>query len=157
MRPRIRQRAITLGILVATLVVVLLLVLIGFGVLVLPSPPSKTMTVSAVDFTLQQGTTSQGVGWFGASEFSYTGAEGYPTEVAVGSTLVVQWQFSNFDTVGHTIEQVNVTGPFLLLHSDPSLPITVPPGTDDGRIGFTIQVPNDAGADLTIDLSVSTS
>ncbi len=150
-----RRRLTGLGVAVAALVVALLVVLIALGILVLPSSPPAKVTVNSVHWTLEQGTTGHGSGWFGPSQFNYTSG-GYPIEVVPGGTLDVVWTFSNFDASSHSVVSITAGAPFVTVTSQiqPALPTAVPGGTDDGSLLVPVEVPNDAGAALTLSLTV---
>lgn len=149
-----RGRIIGAATLVATAVVCVLLVLIAIGVLVLPTSPPRPVTVESVEWTIDQGQTAKGTGWFGASEINYTGLNGFPTHVTPGGNLVVTWLFSNFDSHSRTIVNVSVTNGFELRSTSPSLPVMVPAGEDDAYLMVTVIVPNAPGAGLTLGITV---
>ena len=121
-RRRSRRRARLLWTLVAAVagLVVLLVALVGFGYLRLPSAPPPSVTVSQVDWTVLEGTTSSGVGWFGNSSFNYSLAEGFPLTVAAGSSFSVVWTTMNWDISPHTVSYVAVSSPFTLDRSTPA-------------------------------------
>jgi hypothetical protein len=177
-----RQRLLSLGILVATVVVVVLVALVGLGYLVLPSSTPDPITISGTHYTILEGTNSSGAYWFcfpspGSSyatgfcekgytagtcaelacNFSYPGVNGYPTTVAPGSTFSVLLVMWNNDTVAHTVSSVVVGPPFTGVRSDPPTPIGIPAGSDDANFEFWITAPSDPGASLAITITISTS
>ncbi len=151
-----RRRLIGLGVVIGAVVVALLVVLIALGVLVLPAQPAAQVTVSSVHWTLVQGSTGHGFGWFGPSEFNYT-YPAYPVEVPPGHTFVVVWTFSNHDLSSHSIVSISAASPFRFVSSQPSIvpPLNVPAGEDSGLLDLTIQAPNDGGATFSLALTVT--
>ncbi len=158
-RRRSRRRARFLWSLVAAVagLVVLLVALVGFGYLRLPSAPPPSVTVSQVDWTVLEGTTSTGIGWFGNSSFNYTLAEGFPLAVTAGSSFSVVWTTMNWDSSPHTVSYVAVSSPFTLERSTPGVPITAAAGDDDVGFSFTIGVPSSASGSYVLDVTVNTS
>ncbi len=158
-RRRSRRRARFLWTLVAVVagLVVLLGALVGVGYLRLPSAPPPSVTVSQVDWTVLEGTTSKGVGWFGSSSFNYSLAEGFPLTVTAGSSFSVVWTTMNWDTAPHTVSSVSVSSPFTLDRSTPGVPITAAAGEDDVGFSFTVGVPSSASGAYVLDVTVTTS
>ncbi len=155
-----RGRIIGTAALAAAAVVVVLVVLVAVGVLVPAGlfsgqkSGSAKVTIDQVGWTIDQGQTPSGVGWFGPSEFNYTSANGYPYEVTPGTSYVVTWTFSNFDSSAHTIQNVSTTGDFAVRGTNPSTPLSVPAHDDDLYLMITVVVPNDPGASLELNLTV---
>lgn len=153
-RRRTRHRWFTFLIIAAAIVVVVLVALIGFGVLVLPSKSPAPVTISSVQLVVHQGLTSNGDPWLGRSWINYTGAEGYPIQVAAGSTWSVVWTFINFDDVPHNITQVSPSLPFAQPTTQPPLPYAVGAGDDDGSLAIILTAPNNPGATYAVVLNV---
>lgn len=116
-------------------VLVLLLVLIGIGYLRLPPAPQGTVSVSEIHWTLEEGTTASGQGWFGPSEVNQTSGQGLPQTYTSGTTFALSWSAFNRDNVSHTVYSISVLPPFSFGGAQPTLPGTVP-AADDG-FGFT--------------------
>ncbi len=143
--------AIAIGILV------LLLVLIGVGYLRLPHLPgagTPSVTISEVKWTVEQGQTSSGQGWFGPSQFNQTQDEGYPLTVSAGSSIKLIWPAFNRDSVSHTVYSVAVSAPFQVLSSSPSLPCQVAAGDDSAFFDFEVEVPSSASGSYTLSVTV---
>lgn len=155
---RISRSRLIWGVLygvVATILVVLL-VLIALGYLVLPSSPPATVTIEKVEWTILQGTTSQGHGWFGNSSFNWSTADGYPVAIKAGTTFELPWSPSNLDTVSHTVYSISVSSPFSCVSSRPALPTSVPPGDgDDGGFNFGISIPGSSSGSYTLEITVN--
>ena len=149
-----RSRIVGTAAAVAAGAVAVLIVFIAVGVLVLPSPSPSPVTVESAHWTIDEGQTSQGVGWFGPSEINYTGANGFPYSVGPGKSFVVTWQFMNYDNQSHTIVNVSVGNGFAVRAVNPSLPVTVPPAFDSGYLMVTVVVPDAPGADVMLNLTV---
>lgn len=142
---------------VALAVLVFLLVLIGVGYLRLPSTSSTgaQVTVTAVDWTIEQGTNGHGIGWFGKSQFNYTGATGwFPPTFAAGSELQVSWSISNFDTVNHTVYTVTAGAPFSVARTLPVLPMNVNVGDDGNTLGVWVTTSSSTSGSYVLDLTV---
>jgi hypothetical protein len=145
-------------------VVVALLILVAVGVLVLPGTAGAApVRVNAVEFTIEQGTNSSGFGWFGQSDFSYTGlANGYPFTPTAGSPFNVSIYLDNYDSVSHTVYSVTAGAPFTFKGSNPALPATIPPGVagPEGPEGVYLEVtfvaPSTPGANLTLFVTINT-
>jgi len=153
-RPRTRQRLLRWGIVAAASVVAILLVLIGLGYLVLPSNSPADVTITAVHWTVLQGTTSSGQGWFGPSEFNYTD-NGWPAQVTPGGSIAIPWSFSMYDTTNRTIYAILVGAPFSLRYCSPSLPILTG-ATDDGFVSVAVNVPSQGGLSAALSITVET-
>jgi hypothetical protein len=155
MRPIPRKKLVwALLFLVVTVVLVALLVLIGLGYLTLPKSTPGSVTISEVQFTIVQGTTPAGAGWFGPSTFTYEKNAGFPRSETVGQSFGLPWAPQNFDTTSHTIYTVNVgNSGYCVASAHPALPASVPPGDDGGQFEFQISIPS--GASGTIALSVT--
>jgi hypothetical protein len=142
---------------VAIGVLVLLLVLIGIGYLRLSTSSSSgnQVTISAVHWSVEQGTNAAGSGWFGKSQFNYTGSDGWvPPTFAAGSELTVNWAISNFDTVEHNISAVSVGSPFVLAGTHPTLPMVVIVGDDGGTLGVIVTTPSSLSGSFVLDITV---
>jgi hypothetical protein len=150
-----RNRIWTIAVAAATAVVVVLLVLIGVGILIIPGVNSTpTYTVDSISWTILQGTTSVGSGWFGPSHFNSTGPP-YPATVTAGKDFEVSIQFSNFDTTTHNITSIYAQVPFKVTGTIPALPIRVPPSEDSARITITVQAPDQSGGSGILNLTVN--
>ncbi|MGA8542077.1 MAG: hypothetical protein WB947_00825 [Thermoplasmata archaeon] len=155
---RIPRRTLTWAVLfvAVTVVLVTLLVLIGLGYLTLPKSAPAQITISEVEWTVVQGTTSHGIGWFGPSNFNYSHNAGYPRSQTVGTTFGLPWTPENFDTMSHTIYSFTVgNAGWSLVSSHPALPDSVPPGDDGGQFDFMISVPNGASGTVVLDVTVN--
>lgn len=151
MTRRARMRRRTLGLIAVAAIAAVLLLALGVFLLRLPS---AVETVTVVQWTIQQGTTSQGKGWFGPSEFNFTEAKGFPMTVAPGGQVTVDWSFQNNDSVSHTIYAVCAGAPFGVPGTSPPLPTLVLAGADNAALEVTVPAPSDAGASLVLDLTV---
>jgi len=154
---RIPQKKLIWAVLfvIVTAVLVSLLVLIGLGYLTLPKSAPGSVTVSEVQFTVVQGTTSGGSGWFGPSTFTYGNNAGFPRTETVGQSFGLPWAPQNFDSTPHTIYTVSVGNPgFCLSTSHPALPDSVPPGDDGGEFEFSIGVPSSASGAVTLEITI---
>ncbi len=136
---------------------ILLVALIGLGTLRLPSAPPSSVTVSQVDWTILEGTTSTGHGWFGPGSFNSTVSDGFPLTVAAGGSFVVAWAPVNLDVSPHTVSYASVNAPFTVDGTAPGLPCTVPVGDDPTPFGFTIGVPTSASGAYVLDITLNTS
>jgi hypothetical protein len=155
MRRTTRRRILTIAIGAVSALVIALLVLIAVGYLVLPSTPSKKVTITGVEWTVVQGTTTGGLGWFGPSQFNYSGADGYPVNVTVGGTITIPWSFSTYDTVNHTIYSVVAGSPFAFVQSRPGIPTVIPGGSDDVFLEFVVRAPDTGGFSGELSLTVN--
>jgi len=154
-RPR-RARLWTIAVLAATIVVAALLVLIALGILVLSAPATPTVTVTGVEWHIDQGTTSRGIGWFGPSEINTTPYDGFPVSIASGHTFNVVLKLSDLDSVNHSIYSLIVGAPFTFSSSSPRLPALVSSGEDDWSMVVTVTVPTVSssetlGVNVTVD------
>ncbi len=147
--------ATLVGVVAAALAV--LLVLIALGILVLPgTAPSATVNVTAVHFTILQGTNqTTGLPWFGPSPFNETGpANGYPLSVAPGAAFSVPVVLTNNDHVAHTLYSVGGTSPFTVTGTNPGLPVSFPPGEDEIFV-ISLTAPSGAGATVVLDITLN--
>lgn len=156
---RARRRFLGALVLAAAVVVALLLVLISLGYLVLPSASPAPVNIVRTHYTILEGTSASGQYWFGldgnfSDQLTYPDFDGYPANLTPGGTFGVPIVLWNNDTVNHTIYSVGVNAPFVLVRSDPALPIVVPTGVDDASFVFTVRVPNQPGASLGLDLTI---
>ena len=126
--------------------------LIALGFLALPSNPGHTVTITEVRWSIVQGTTADGTGWFGPSQFNYTD-NGWPAQVPSGGRIDIPWSFSNYDASNRTVYAVQSSSPFTVVSSQPALPVSIPGGSDDALIEFEVQVPG--GGSLTTALNIS--
>jgi len=145
-----RRRIIGLTVVVVAAVIVLL-VSFGLGWI---SLPGSQLTISSVHWTVEQGTTPSGSGWFGPSEFNFTAANGYPKQVAAGGQFTVTWLFENFDSANHTIYSILAGSPFIIRSASPTLPALIPGGSDSAEIQLTVGTPTGAGSSWVLDLTV---
>lgn len=155
---RIQKRTLLWSSLFAIAIAVLitLLVLIGLGYLALPASPPKQVTISEVEWTIVQGTTSHGIGWFGPSPFYYGENAGFPRTEPTGGTFNLPWSPQNFDTVSHNVCAVTIgNSGFSIGSPHPALPNTVPPGDDGGQFEFPINVPGSASGNYTLQLTIN--
>jgi hypothetical protein len=151
-----RRHLWTIAVAIVVVVLVILLALIAEGILVIPgaSPPAP-VTVSSVQFTLLQGTNQSGYGWFGPSNFSYTGvANGYPFVVAPGGGFTVPLVLENYDSVNHTLYSVQAATPFTYTGSSPPLPVSVYAHQDDAVLQLSFSAPSSPGESLTLFVTV---
>lgn len=158
MRLRLTRRHFwQLAIGVATVVVVVLLVMIGLGVLVLPSTPPSTITITKVVWTIQQGETSSGIGWFGPNERIANNSSGLPLRVTLGHSFTVLLPLTDLDSVNHTIQTVSVVSPFALVSTSPSVPALVISGMDDFLISVTLGTSGASGGhSYTVQITLDT-
>ena len=158
MRLRLTRRHFwPLAIAVATVVVVALLILIGFGVLVLPSSSPDRITITEVQWTIEQGTTSAGFGWFGPSQRIASNTSGLPVRIALGDKFTMPLSLSDLDSVNHTIQTVSVVSPFSLDRTVPALPAKVISGMDDYVFSVTLGTADaSAGHSYTVYITLST-
>jgi hypothetical protein len=141
--------------LVVTAVLITLLVLIGLGYLTLPKAAPNQITISEVNWTILQGTTSGGMGWFGPSNFTYGHNAGYPRTQTTGTSFGLPWTPQNFDSTSHTVYSVSVgNAGWAVLSSHPALPDSLPPGDDSGEFQFTISVPSGATGTIVLDVTI---
>jgi len=149
-RRRTIRQIITVSVVAAAAIVVILLVLILEGVLVLPSNSPAPVTIDSVQLQIHQGTTANGLTWFGPSIINYTTAESYPVQVAPGGSWEVDWAFQNFDNHYHNITQVLPQSPFTLGGTTPGLPYQVGPDADQCTLTITVQAPSTAGTTYSL-------
>lgn len=154
---RLRRRGWFLKTLiaVAAAVVVVLVGLIAAGVLVLPLAPPTTVTISEVQWTVLEGTTAQGYGWFGNSSFTWDHRNGFPLTLSPGSSFQLPWTTANMDGVNHTIYSVSVNPPFRLVSTWPTVPVVAPGGEDSVVFEFQISVPSTASGSMVLQVTVN--
>jgi hypothetical protein len=151
-----RRTLWTLAVLAGTALVVALLVLIGLGILIIPGVnATPTYTVESIHWTILQGKTETGLGWFGPSQFNSTGPP-YPSTVTAGTRFQISVGLSNFDNVSHTIYSVTTPGPYAVSSVSPVTPINVPPSEDSTRLSITVTAPNQAGGSGILYLTIDT-
>ncbi len=157
MRRLVRRRLIWTALLVVAVgVLVLLLGLIGVGYLRLPTAPAATVTISEIQWTIQEGTTASGVGWFGPSHVNDTANSGLPLSFAAGTTFRLAWGANNRDNVSHTVYSVTATSPpFSWVSSTPALPSTVPIGDDSFGFSFYFSTPSSASGTFVLTITVN--
>jgi hypothetical protein len=142
--------------LVVTAVLVALLVLIGLGYLTLPKSSPASVTVSEIEWTILQGNTSHGMGWFGPSTFTYSNNAGFPRTETVGQSFELPWSPENFDTVDHFVYTVSLgNAGYCFDKVFPALPHAVAPGDDGGSFEFAISIPSSASGTVAIALTVN--
>jgi len=152
-RRKLRQW-LSLGVMAAAIVVVVLLALIWGGVLVLRSNAPAPVTISSVHLVIQEQNTSTGP-WLGPWSINYTGAEGFPLQVAPGSTWSIVWEtIINFDNVSHTISKVSPTHPFTVASTLPALPLTIPADSEGGNLAIYLAAPSTPGATYAVTVVV---
>jgi hypothetical protein len=125
----------------ATGFVALLIALVATGVLVLPPPAPATVTIVGVDWTIEEGTTSLGYGWFGPNEINLTETDGLPFDVASAGSFVLVLALSNLDSVNHTIHSTTAVPPFHVTGTTPALPRIVLSGEDDWFLRVSLDAP----------------
>jgi hypothetical protein len=131
-----RRRALWTALFaIAIGVLVFLVVLIGIGYLRLPAASPGTVTISEIQWNIEQGTTGSGQGWFGPSQVNDSKPP-LPLSYAAGSTFQISWSAFNRDNVAHTVYTVSTLPPFQYVGSTPSLAYTVPAGDDSA--GFLL-------------------
>jgi len=149
---RSRVGLLRIGIVIMAAFVILLLVLIGLGTLVLPTPGKPTVTITEVRWTIEQGTDSNGHGWFGNSTINETDEDGLPAQVPSGGVFTVQ--VTLLATSNKTIFTATADSPFSIAYTVPTLP-TTPVGVDDFVFHVAVDAPsvsNDASYVLLITL-----
>lgn len=119
--------------------VVVLLILIGLGTLVLPGPAKPTVTITEVQWTIEQGKDSNGHGWFGNSTINETNEDGLPAQIPSGGVFTVQ--VTLLATSNKTIFTATANSPFSVASTIPTLP-TTPVGVDDFVFHVTVNAPN---------------
>jgi hypothetical protein len=146
-RSRRRSRILTLAIIAVAIFVVILLVLIGLGVLVLPGPSKPTVTITHIQWTIQQGTTN-GHGWFGNNSINQTEQDGVlPVSVASGGRFTVS--IILLATSNHTMYSASANNSFVVSGCDPILP-TTPMGVDDFKLTVSLVAPSVSGDTTTV-------
>lgn len=147
-----RPRLLRIGIIGMAAFVVILLVLIGLGILVLPSNPVK-VTITAVQWRIDQGTNPDGDGWFGPSWLNETDIDGLPFQVASGGTFTEV--ISLLATGNHTLYSASTQSPFQISACRPTLP-TTPVGVDDFNFSVTLVAPSvSTGSSYTLYLTLN--
>ena len=152
-----RKHLWTIGVAAVAAVLVVLLVLIGVGDLQLPGAASPAkVNVTAVQITILQGLTANGSGWFGQSTYEYTGpANGYPFQVAPGSSFWIPIELENYDTNPHTIYSIAAGAPFTFSSSSPALPATLRALQDDAFLEVYVNAPSSPGSSLMLYLTIN--
>lgn len=152
---RRKGRFWTLAVVVAAVILLALVALVALGVLVLPGIGSApALQVTEVQFTVLQGATVAGVGWFGPTSFTMSGASnGYPLQVPAGANFTVAVPLNNFDSSAHTIFSAQSGAPFTFLGSSPTFPLTVAPG--DEVLFLTYGTPSTPGASLPLYITLN--
>lgn len=128
-----------IAIAVMAAAVVVLLVLIGLGFLVLPSTSNPTVTVTEIRWTIEQGTNSNGHGWFGNGSINETIADGLPLHVSSGGVFTVL--VTLLATSNKTIFTATADSPFTVVYTIPTLP-TTPVGVDDFTFEAAVRAPS---------------
>lgn len=154
MKLRIRRKTLwTIAVAAVTGLVVVLLVLIAIGILVLPATSPAPVTVTEVRWTILEGTTASGLGWFGESQFNYT--NGFPVNETAGGSMTLSVTLTNLDTLNHTIYSVLAMPPFNVSSVQPEVPRVIPHSVDNALFQITVSVPNDPGHSLVLQLTVN--
>jgi hypothetical protein len=159
-RPRVRHRLTRhqlweIGIGAAAGVVVVLLILVGSGILVRPSSTAPTVTVIEVQWTILQGETRGGFGWFGPSYVNVTSADGLPVTIGSGESLTMSIILANLDSANHTVSMVTAHPPFSVVRTTPALPSRVDSGEDDWDLAVTVVAPTvTSDTSYTLDLTI---
>lgn len=149
LRGRVGLLRIAIGVMAA--VVVVLLILIGLGTLVLPSSSNPTVTITEVRWTIEQGTDSNGHGWFGNSSINETDEDGLPAQVPSGGVFTVQ--VTLLATSNKTIYTATADSPFTVTNTVPQLPAK-PVGVDDFVFQVVVRAPS-VSSDATYVLLVT--
>jgi hypothetical protein len=120
------------------------------------SSSPATLTVTRVQWTILQGTIngSSNTGWFGPSNFNYTGSDGYPLQTAAGGQFTLGVVLSDLGGQSHTIYSILAGSPFSVASCRPGLPVAVPVD-DDAGFDFTIQTPNSPGASFALNITLN--
>lgn len=154
------RRAFSLGgrrsrlvLLIAAVAIVAALVFFE-AILISMSAPNPTGQITGVQIRfINQGSTPDGLPWFGTQEVNYSGAaDGYPFAFEPGSTVNISVQPVNHDVADHSIGSFLVNAPFHAVGSYPKVPFTAEAG-DDFLLQVAIATPASTGAyqiDLTI-------
>ncbi len=151
--PRTHGWELLLG--AATVFVAVLIALVATGVFVLPPPAVATVTIVGVDWTIEEGTTSLGYGWFGPNEVNLSETDGLPFEVASGGTFVLVMALSNLDSVNHTIRSATAVPPFNVTGTTPALPRIVLSGEDDWFLRVALDAPTvSSSQSFTVELTL---
>jgi hypothetical protein len=161
-RRRTLRRVLVVAIAAVAALVVVLLVLIAGGVLILPGHTTPPVTISYLQVRVIEGKTSGGVLWFGngSAEKNYTG--GYPLQVAPGSSFDATLFFYNYDTVNHTLLNVQASSipkEFVPVTSTtPTLPVTIlpsPESIEGQNFVVYVTIPSTPGATYVLTLNIS--
>lgn len=161
-RRRIFRRVLTAAIAAIAAIVVVLLILIAGGVLVLPGHTTSPVTISYLQVRVIEGNTSGGMPWFGVGSAEKNYTDGYPLQVAPGSTFDTTLYFYNYDNVTHTLltvqastiprESVPVTS------TTPSLPLPIrpsPASIEGQNFIVYMTIPSTPGATYVLTLTIS--
>lgn len=159
-RKRLR-RALTIAIAGVAVLVVVLLILIADGVLVLPGHTSSPVTISYLQVRVIEGNTSAGMPWFGVGSTDKSYYDGYPLQVAPGSTFHAALYFYNYDNVTHSLLSVQAstipTQAVPVTSTTPSVPLPIPPSPEsiEGQ-NFVVYVtiPSTPGATYVLTLTI---
>jgi hypothetical protein len=142
---------------IAATALLVVLTLIALGYLVLPGPAPAKLSVSEVEWTIIQGNTSSGQGWFGPNQFVWNASDGYPLSIHAGVAFTIPWSPPNFDSQPHTIYTIIVNSPFQWLESQsrPPLPYSVPPTDgDEGGFEFVIEASGVSSGAYPLEITV---
>lgn len=161
-RRRNIRRALTIAIAAVAVVVVVLLILVAGGVLVLPGHTTAPVTISYLQVRVIEGNTAGGMPWFGVGSPEKNYTDGYPLQVAPGSTFDAALYFFNYDNVSHsllTVEAGSIPRAFVPVSSTvPSLPVTILPSPEsiEGQNFIVyVTIPSTPGATYVLTLNVS--
>jgi hypothetical protein len=156
-RPEPKKLVWTVLFVLVAVVLVTLLVLIGLGYLVLPSSPPSTITISEIQWTIAQGNTSNGVGWFGPSSFVSGENADYPRTVPVNQAVTVVWNAQNNDgSTGHVVYSVAILNAgFSIVSEHPALPECVPVNDEGISFHFGVGIPSGASGSYALKIDVN--
>lgn len=156
------RRALTIAIAAVAALVVVLLILVAGGVLVLPGHTTTPVTISYLQVRVIEGTTAGGVPWFGVGSPEKNYTDGYPLQVAPGSTFDVELYFYNYDNVSHSLLSVEAGSiphaSIPISSTDPSLPLLVlpsPESIEGESLIIYMTIPSTPGATYVLTLNVS--
>ncbi|MGD0257829.1 MAG: hypothetical protein ABSB90_08140 [Thermoplasmata archaeon] len=149
------HRWLNLALGLAAGVVAILVVLVATGVLFLPPSGTTEVRIVGVEWTIEQGTTASGFGWFGPNTINQTDTAGLPFSVSPGNSFVLVLGLSNLDSVNHTIHSVTATSPFVVTSTTPATPRVVLAGEDDWFLRVFLTAPSvSTTTSFTVDLTV---
>ena len=156
------RRVLTVAIAAVAALVVVLLILVAGGVLVLPGHTTAPVTISYLQVRVSEGNTSGGMPWFGVGSPERNYTSGYPMQLAPGSSFDATLFFYNYDTVNHTL--LNVQASTLpkefvpVTSTTPKLPVTILPSPEsiEGQDFIVyVTIPSTPGATYVLTLNIS--